>query len=235
MTEPTLTSPAPVPGLFSRLVGVLTAPRATFEKLVPEPRVFGAMALVAVVAALTTSVFMNTEVGKAAFSEMMQARANVQMSPEQIQAMERVAPYIRTFSGVAPLIGVPIITMVISAVLFMIFNALMGGTATFRQMMSIVAHSQFVSVIGTIVTTGLNYARGTMTSATNLSAFLPNVDEHSFVFRLARMLDLFLIWWLVVLAIGVGVLYRRKTGSVAVTLFSIYGCIVLIIAFIQSR
>jgi hypothetical protein len=127
--------------------------------------------------------------------------------------------------------------MVISGVLFVVFNVLMGGTATFRQMMSVVSHSQFVSVIGTIVTYVINYMRGTMamSGATSLSAFLPNLDEQSFAFRLARSVDLFLIWWLIVLAIGLSVLYRRKTGGVAATLFSIYGAIVVLIAFIASR
>ena len=237
MTEPTSIQPTPAPGLFARFIGVLTAPRATFEKIVPSPTVFGALALVALTAAVVSTVFMNTEVGRTAFTQAMQERAsaNTQLSPEQLQRMEQVAPYIRAFAGAAPIIFVPIAMMVISAVLFVVFNVLMGGTATFRQMMSVVSHSQFVSVVGTLVTYLLNFMRGTMTSTTNLSAFMPNVDEHNFVYRLARSVDLFLIWWLVVLAIGLSVLYRRKTSGVAVTLFSIYGAIVVLVAFIFSR
>ena len=238
MTEPTSIEPVPVPGLFARFIGVLTAPRATFEKIVPQPRVFGALLLVALAAALASTIFMNTEVGKAAFSEAMQQRAsaNTQLSPEQLQRMEQMAPYIRTVSSVAPIIFVPIAMMVISGVLFVVFNVMMGGTATFRQMMSVVSHSQFVSVVGTVITFALNYMRGTMTTgATSLSAFLPNLEERSFAYRLARSADLFLVWWLVVLAIGLSVLYRRKTGGVALTLFLIYGAIAVLIAFIGSR
>jgi len=238
MTEPTLIEPAPVPGLFARFIGVLTAPRATFEKLVPSPRVFGALALVALTATVVSTVFMNTDVGKAAFTEMMQQRASAstQLSPEQLQRMEQMAPYIRTVTSIVPMIFVPIAMMVISGVLFVVFNVLMGGTASFRQMMSVVAHSQFVSVVGTAVGFILNYMRGTLSQgATSLSAFLPNLEETSFTYRLARSVDLFLIWWIVVLAIGLSVLYRRKAGGVALTLFSIYGAVVVLIAFIGSR
>lgn len=238
MTEPTSIQPAPAPGLFARFIGVLTAPRATFEKIVPSPTVFGALALVALIATVVSAVFMNSEVGRAAFTEAMQQRAasNTQMSPDQLQAMERMAPIIRTVSSFIPLIFVPIAMMAISGVLFIVFNVLMGGAATLRQMMSVVSHSQFVSVIGTIVGFIISYMRGTMLGgATNLTAFLPNVDERSFAFQLARSVDLFLIWWLVVLAIGLSVLYRRKTSGVAVTLFSIYGAIAVLIAFIGSR
>ena len=36
------------------------------------------------------------------------------------------------------------------------------------------------------------------------------------------MIDLFLVWWVVVLAIGLAVLYRRRTGPVALSLLGAY-------------
>ena len=36
------------------------------------------------------------------------------------------------------------------------------------------------------------------------------------------MIDLFLIWWLLVLAIGLAVLYRRKTQPIALALYGVY-------------
>jgi hypothetical protein len=43
------------------------------------------------------------------------------------------------------------------------------------------------------------------------------------------------VWWLVVLAIGLGVLYRRKTQPIAITLFGIYAVIILAIAAFTSK
>ena len=62
----------------------------------------------------------------------------------------------------------------------------------------------------------MNYLRGTLSSATNLAVLLPMIDETSFLGRLLGMVDLFIIWWLVVLAIGLGVLYRRRTQPIAI-------------------
>ena len=59
--------------------------------------------------------------------------------------------------------------------------------------------------LGQLFTGPLNYFRGSMSSATNLAVVLPMIDEGSFLGRLLGMIDLFLIWWLVVLAIGLGV------------------------------
>ena len=59
---------------------------------------------------------------------------------------------------------------------------------------------------GALFTGPLNYFRGSMSSATNLSVVLPMIDEHSFLGRLLGMIDLFMVWWVVVLAIGLACL-----------------------------
>ena len=87
----------------------------------------------------------------------------------------------------------------------------MGGEASFKQVLAVVAHAGAVSALSSVFTGPLNYFRGAMGSATNLGVLLPMIDEKSFVGRLLGMTDLFIIWWLVVLAIGLGVLYRRRT------------------------
>jgi len=71
-------------------------------------------------------------------------------------------------------------------------------------------------------------------SATNLRVLLPMIDEKSFIGRLLGTVDLFLIWWLVVLAIGLAVLYRRRTQPVALSLLAVYAVIALGVAAVMS-
>ena len=47
-------------------------------------------------------------------------------------------------------------------------------------------------------------------------------------------IDLFLIWWSISLAIGLGVLYRKRTGPIATTLLVIYVTIGLVIAAVKT-
>jgi hypothetical protein len=49
------------------------------------------------------------------------------------------------------------------------------------------------------------------------------------------MTDVFLIWYLLVLAIGLGVLYRRRTQPIAIALYSVYAVIVIGFAAVMSR
>jgi hypothetical protein len=60
------------------------------------------------------------------------------------------------------------------------------------------------------------------------------LEETSFVAVMLRSIDLFLLWWMVSLAIGLGVLYRRRTGPIATTLIGIYVVIALLIAVFTS-
>lgn len=59
-------------------------------------------------------------------------------------------------------------------------------------------------------------------------------DETSFVTVMFQSIDLFLVWWLVVLAIGVGVLYKRRPGGIAATLIGIYVVIAVVIGSFAS-
>jgi predicted membrane channel-forming protein YqfA (hemolysin III family) len=74
-----------------------------------------------------------------------------------------------------------------------------------------------------------------LTSATNLAVFLPMLDESSFLARFLGKVDLFLIWWIVVLSIGLGVLFKRKSGPIAAGLFIVYGVIAVIAAAFFGR
>jgi hypothetical protein len=59
-------------------------------------------------------------------------------------------------------------------------------------------------------------------------------DLHYFAARFLGAIDLFWIWWCVSLAIGIGVLFKRKTGGIAMTFLGIYLCIALVLAVVRS-
>jgi hypothetical protein len=61
------------------------------------------------------------------------------------------------------------------------------------------------------------------------------LSETSFAAHLLGTIDLFLIWYLFILAIGLGVLYRRRTQPIEISLLSLYAVIALAIAVFKSR
>jgi hypothetical protein len=238
-TPPVETGASPAPqGLAARFIGVITSPRATFAAIVAHPRWFGMLALTTIALAVLTAAPMMTKAGQEAALETQVSQMEafgVEVSDEMYARMEQGmgrAPY-TTAGGV---LGVsPLFAVIIAGILFAVFNAAMGGEASFKQIFTVVVHAGVISVLGQLFTAPINLARGTMGSATNLGVLLPMVDEKSFAGRLLGMIDLFMIWYVIVLAIGLAVLYRRRTQPIAMTLLGTYAVIALVFAAVMSR
>ena len=232
MPSPSVASAAPPPRLSlpARFVGVITSPKETFESIVAHPEWFGMMALVALALAALIGGFMFTTVGQNAWLE----QASKGASDQQYESFLRISKYLGYGTVAYMIVAIPLLTVIVSGILLAAFNAT-GGDATFKQVLNVVTHAGAVGVLGQLFTVPVNYAREKMTSATNLTVLLPMIDEQSFLGRLLSMVDLFIIWWLIVLAIGLGVLYRRRTQPIAMTLFGLYAAIALAAAAVMSR
>ena len=223
--------------LSARMAGVILSPRATYAAVAARPRVLGALAVVLAVIVTATFLFLSTDVGQQASLDdnvrRMEAFGRT-VSDEQYAQMERMAPYSRYFAAAFQLILMPIMALIVAGLAYASFNAALGGDAAFKQVYAIVVHSGAIMVVQALFGLPLAYARESLSGTTNLGVFFPFLDENSFAARMLGSLDLFLIWWIVSLAIGLGVLYRRRTGPIATTLLVIYAAIGVLIAAIKA-
>jgi hypothetical protein len=230
-------APAAPLSLPARFVGIITAPKETFQAVAAHPRWLGMLLVCAVLVAVCAALPMTTDAGKeATLRQQVEGMESFGMtvSDQAYEGMRRnmrFAPYTTAASIV---VFTPIMTLVFAGLLYLAFNVIMGGEGTFKQLYAVVVHAGVISALAQLFTGPLNYFRGAVTSATNLAVLLPMVDPKSFVGRVLAMTDLFLIWWLLVLAIGLAVLYRRKTQPIALTLYGVYGAGVLVIAAVMS-
>jgi hypothetical protein len=216
-------------GLFSRLVGILTSPGDTFARVAADPRPLGMLLLVMTVSAVILGAFFSTEVGQQAWMDEAFKRMG-EVNPQRQEGVERMAGFAAYFGVAQALVGIPLVTLVLSGILFAVFNGFLGGGATFKQLFSVVVHAGSISIVQQLVVFPLNYVRESMSGATNLAVFLPMLEETSFPVRIAGMIDLFIVWWVVVLAIGLSVLYRRKLTSILMSFFILYGVIAVAVA-----
>ena len=74
------------------------------------------------------------------------------------------------------------------------------------------------------------YARGEMASPTALAVFLPMLSEDGFLHHLLSAIDLFYLWSIINVSIGIAVVYKRRTGGVAAVLLGIYGFFAILYA-----
>jgi hypothetical protein len=73
-----------------------------------------------------------------------------------------------------------------------------------------------------------------MTNPTGLNVLLPYLDPKSFVGAFLGWIDMFRLWWIVSLSIGLAVLYRKRTGPIAIALMVVYGLFALVAAAVGS-
>ena len=234
MTQPSGTvTEAGTPALSfpQRVVGMLFSPRATFESVVAHPKWLDVFLLVTAVLTIAWAVFLWSPVGSQAFLDNLITQA--ERSGQPTNNLQTAFPIIRMVTVIAIPIVSPIFTVLIAGLLYGVFAAILGGGASYKQVIAVVVHSGLVSGLGQLVVLILNYVRGTMTSATNFSVFAPMLEENSFLFKLLSVIDLVWIWYLFILAMGLAVLYRRKTATIATSFYVLYLVIAVIVAFFK--
>jgi hypothetical protein len=227
----------PAKSLPARFIGVIFAPRETYAAVAAHPRWLGMFLTVCLIAGSAAAALLSTETGREAMLDQQVSQAQAygrQLTQAQIDQMEKFAPYSAYAAPVFQFVAFALGALVIGGIAFAVFNAFLGGDATFKQVFSIVTHSGVILAALSLFNTPLAYARGSLSSATNLAVFLPFLDETSFAARLLGSIDLMFVWWMLSLAIGLGVLYRKRTGPIAISLLAVYVAIGVIIAAIKT-
>ncbi len=204
---------------------------ATYEAVVRSPKAFGMLLLCSLIIGFAQAAPQFTERGRQAALDMqvqqMERWTGRQVTDDQYRAMQvqgRVGVYL---GPIFVLVGMTVWSLLQTAIYWAIFNALLGGTATFKQVLAVVTHSLVIGALGMVIGAPIQLWQGTMSMGGpfNLGALVPMLDETSFLARFLGTISVFTIWGLIVLAIGLGVLYKRKTTNIAIGLFAAYGLI----------
>ena len=198
--------------IFNRVIGIFTSPRPTMDDIVARPSWIGPLLLMVVVSALAGYLLTDLIVDQA-LSEMSQ---NPNVTQEQ---MDKAVPWINASALIAPALFTPIIYFLIAAIFMFVGNVILGGEAKFKIPLSVVCWSGLITLLSSAVNIPLMLSRGEMTSPTSLS-FLGGEDKGSPLFFLFSQIDLFYLWWLVVLGIGFAATYKFTNQKGIVTVFA---------------
>lgn len=214
---------------------MFVSPRAVYADVVAHPRIIGALALVLLASIGAQAVFLSTEVGKnALFDQQISTMESFgfTVTQDMYQRLEENQARTPYFSAAGQAFGLNVAALAVAGLILGVFAA-MGGLATFRQVYAVVVHSGFILALQQIFVTPLNYAHGALTGASSLVVFFPNLAATGFLVHLLGSIDLFMIWWLVNLAIGVGVVFRRRTSPIATVFLVTYLAIGFAIAIFR--
>jgi hypothetical protein len=223
-------------GVLARIVGVIFSPRDTYAAVVARPKWFGVLSVTLLIMGGSQFALLSTDVGKQLALDQQVATLEAfgqTISDEQYAQMEQGMENSRFISPVATVIFTPLAIALSAGILHVIFGLVGGGNGTYRQVYAISAHSSVITALQLLFTTIMTVVAGRPAGA-NLGIFVPTLEETSFIVRFLETIDLFYIWSTLSSAIGLAVLYKKRTSPIAMVLFGIYLVIALVVAFFRS-
>ena len=205
-----------------RIAGVLGRPRSAMAALVAAPSWLTAWACVLLLWLVPAVWLLSTPVGRQALVDERVRQVEAfggRMDDATYDGLRRSPPWGAYFTSGGRLLLAPPLTVLVAGGLVLLAKW-EGGSMTTAAALAVAVHASLVLALQQLVATPLHYLRESLTSPTSLAAFLPMLDDGTAAARIAGTLDLFGLWWLWLLALGVaaatGRPARRSLGRLLV-------------------
>ena len=216
------------------VMGVLRHPRRTMTELVRQPA-YG-VAWVLLLAVLTGCGFalLSTPVGRQA---LVDERVRVvealggRVDDAAYAALQANPPWLVYLTSGGRLLLTPVITLLVALGL-MILAALDGVKLRYGVALAITVYASVVLVLQQVVATPLHYLRESLTSPTNIAGLLPMLEEGSLPARWLGSIDVFGLWWIWLLAVGLAAATGRPGRRYLARLMMAYVGVAALVAVV---
>ena len=215
-----------------RIVNTFIAPSRTFTDLRRNPRWWApwivlAIAFVAFIAVIDQKVGFD-QIARTMTANSSRAAQTEQLPPDQrAQQYERIARFTRVLSYASPVTTL-IVYLIVAAVLMGTFRFGAGADIDYKTSLAIVMYSAlpfFVSALLGI----LSLSAGANPESFNLNnpvasnpAYFMDMAGNKFFYTLASALDVFVIWCIVLMAIGFARNSKLRVGTCFTVIASWY-------------
>lgn len=201
-------------GLLSRIVGVFTSPSNTAKAIGEKPNWLIPAIIILLLMLLFTylakPVIIQETVTRV--EQMMQSKGAPQ------ERIDTVLSGINKTMGLRMFIGVTVTTafgvFIWAAIWLFISNIVLGAQATYAQMLGVNVYRYFITTVGLLIKLPLMLSKQTMNVHFSLATFLPDEQKTTFLYKILMQVELFNIWAIVFLSIGIAVVSKLDTKKV---------------------
>jgi hypothetical protein len=191
---------------------VVLRPRATFTALTHAPTWLGTWLFILAVWAICAGWLLSTEVGQQALVDervrVVEAFGGA-VSDTEYAALQATPPWWVYFTSGGRMLLMPTTTLVVAGMLVAAAR-FAGASTTLKQGLAVAVHATVALAIGQVIATPLHFVRESLTSPLNLAAVLPLMEEGTLPARFFGTIDLFAMWWALLLSVGLAVLTGRR-------------------------
>ena len=229
---------APPKSFPARLLGVFIEPGATFEDIARKPDFIAPLILLILVSlAVVETMLAKIGMSRIMLQTLTQSGQAARMDPAQLnQAIAKGAPIGSALVQVTAVLGAPIFLLVVAGFGLLVLNGIFGQHAGFKAVFSTTCYANMPSLVGAVMAIAVMFFADPdafnpkIPAPTNPGFFLnPQTTSHV-VMALASSLDFVILWFLVLLAIGLSRVSRKKvkTGSIFLTYFGAWILLVIV-------
>lgn len=213
--------PAPRPSFFSRLIGIFISPGATVASLGPKPPWIVPFLLSMIVTG--TCAWLYAPIAMQDQMEIARKRG-LEIPPQQQEMMksESGRQLVSVSISVSTGVFTGVMGLVAAGIFFLIFQVAGGGSGSFRQVLSVVSHASLIRLLGSPLTTAMILGKDSSWAQPTLRALVPWIGSDTYLAKLLIWTNVFELWILGVIAVGIATVYRRSTASTAVIVFGVY-------------
>ena len=201
---------------FQTVINVFLSPREAFQAVDQRPNwvlPFVIMLIIGtVVAVFTVPIAMQDRMDDQR-DQLIEERG---MTPEEADRAMEIGEKIGKIAGpiIAP-IGMGLYLVIVSAVLLFLGNILMGGESNFKKVFSMFSYSSMVGALGSLISLPIIISKQTLEVPTNIAVIIGLEDQGTFAYQLLSKVELFTIWQLIIVSIGMAVIYKFTTKKAA--------------------
>jgi len=213
-TIPTVPQSADNKGLsFRGLVEVFYKPSAFFDQLKDRPKVLIPYIVFAILLfvffALAVDIVYDMQVNSPQFQAQMQGQP---LTPQ----IEQIMKYQILIGGPVVILLVPLV-----AALLGLFwgNFVFAGKAHFKQLLSVMLYGEIIYGLGMMVVLPMVLAKKSILVSLSLGVLAASQGPDSILYLALSKIDLFLIWELIAIGIGLSIVYgipRNKGYTLSV-------------------
>jgi hypothetical protein len=215
-----------------RVTGVLMHPRSTMAEVVRHPVFTMTWVVVLLAVVICGGLLLSTPVGQQA---LVDERVRVtealgqRIDDAEYARLQAKPPLLVYLTSGGRLLLTPPITLLVAAGL-VVLARLDGVSVSVKTALAVVVHATVVLALQQIVATPVHYLYESLTSPTNVAGILRVFDEGTWPARVFGTIDVFGVWWMWLLSIGLAAATARPAWRYLLWLTAVYVVVAALVA-----
>ncbi len=209
-------------GFLRRAIDLFVAPPACFAAVERVPRTWWQPLLILTLASVALVGFGYERVILPAQLEAMRAQSDL-AGADLAQAEEVIrSPMVRAIGIAGAALGMPIAALLMALIAHLAVAFLLGGGGTFLLSWAVVCYALLVGVLELAVKLPAMLKQGTPEIFFGPALLLERTAPPSFLFEVLKEFDVFTLWKIGLIGLGLASAHRLRLKTVLVTLLGIW-------------